>query len=240
LEEGIDGSVHDGDVDMDICHRHLNHEPFLFRLTIDVDSCARSLSGGWGTVRIFMAPRYNLDGRRFTMDETRKLMFQLDVFPVELRRGRNTITRSSLDSSLTRPWSRSLREMLRDPDNGGRTEYCGCGWPTHLYIPKGSQQGTEFDLFAMVTNFDQDQVLNSNQDANITEPCNSPYIFCGVPFKRYPDARPMGYPFDREPYPVMDDDGRVRPVRDLEEYTAPVGNMKSTVVIVGHINTVVL
>ena len=82
LEEGVDGSVHEGVVNAEICHQHLDHEPFQIRLTIDVDTCARTVSRR-GTVRLFMAPRYNLDGRRFTMEETRKLMFQLDTFPVE-------------------------------------------------------------------------------------------------------------------------------------------------------------
>lgn len=57
-----------------------------------------------------------------------------------------------------------------------------------------------FDLFVMITNYDQDVVQNDPQDLNIPEPCTSPHLFCGVPFRRYPDARPMGYPFDRLPF----------------------------------------
>lgn len=34
LDEGIDGTIHDGDIETDICHRHLNHEPFMFRLVV--------------------------------------------------------------------------------------------------------------------------------------------------------------------------------------------------------------
>lgn len=52
----------------------------------------------------------------------------------------------------------------------------------------------------MITNYDQDVVQNDPQDLNIPEPCTSPHLFCGVPFRRYPDARPMGYPFDRLPF----------------------------------------
>ena len=129
--------------------------------------------------------------------------------------------------------------MLRDPDNGGQTEHCGCGWPEHLYIPKGSPQGTEFDLFAMITSFDQDQLLDTPADLNIQEPCNMPYLMCGIPYRRYPDSRPMGYPFDRPPYLVSDGGQNVRQVADLEEFTAHVSNMQSSVVLIQHLDTLV-
>jgi len=118
--------------------------------------------------------------------------------------------------------------MLRDPDNGGQTEYCGCGWPEHLYLPKGTLQGMEFDLFAMITSFDQDQVLDTFADLRIQEPCHSPHLFCGVPYRRYPDARPMGYPFDRVAYTWA----------SLEEYVAPVSNMKSAIVLLQHVDSI--
>lgn len=66
------------------------------------------------------------------------------------------------------------------------------GWPHHLFIPKGNSKGMAFDLFVMVTNFDEDFVANHPRDMEIPEPCNSPYIYCGRPMRRYPDARPMG------------------------------------------------
>lgn len=122
--------------------------------------------------------------------------------------------------------------MLRDPDNGGQTEYCGCGWPRHLYVPKGTPQGMEFDVFAMITNFDQDQVQDTPENLRIPEPCNSPFLFCGIPYRRYPDARPLGYPFDRLQYSVIEEGGRgrVRPVNTLEEYVSLVPNSRTSVV----------
>lgn len=148
--------------------------------------------------------------------------------------GKNLILRNSQHSSSTKPWSRSLQQMLKDPNNNGQAEYCGCGWPDHLYIPRGNTQGMEFDLFAMITDRHLDKVEDTPEDLKIEEPCISPYLFCGIPYRKYPDKRPMGYPFDREPYSVVD--GQVlRPVNVLEEYVHYVPNMQATVVKVQHV-----
>lgn len=66
------------------------------------------------------------------------------------------------------------------------------GWPQHLYIPKGHEHGMSFDLFVMVTSYDEDHVPNDPKILEIPETCNSPYLFCGLPRRRYPDRRPMG------------------------------------------------
>jgi len=114
------------------------------------------------------------------------------------------------------------------------TRYNLTGWPEHLYIPKGNHEGLAFDLFVMVTNFDDDFVADDPRDLELPETCTSPYIFCGVPRRRYPDAKPMGYPFDRPGYHVSSNDcgllckflpSKSRPVSTLEEYVAPVPNM---------------
>lgn len=83
IEEGVDGKIHDGDVEADVCHKHLDHEPFAFHLIVDVDNCQMMRKGN---VRLFMAPRHNLKGKRFPMEDTRRLMFQMDVFPVERKK----------------------------------------------------------------------------------------------------------------------------------------------------------
>lgn len=51
----------------------------------DRKKCAKSKSGK-GTVRLFMAPRYNEEGHRLPLVEQRRLMFQLDSFPVERKK----------------------------------------------------------------------------------------------------------------------------------------------------------
>lgn len=108
-----------------------------------------------------------------------------------VRVGKNIITRRSHDSSLTKPWSRTIKQMELAAGQGGAADFCGCGWPQHLYIPKGNRHGMPFDLFVMATNYDEDRVEDSPKDLQFPEPCNSPYIFCGLPRRRYPDKRPL-------------------------------------------------
>lgn len=66
-----------------------------------------------------------------------------------------------------------------------------CGWPFNLLVPRGNEAGMSFRLFVMVTDGTKDQV-------NYGGPCGS-MSYCGSK-ERYPDARAMGYPFDR-PFP---------------------------------------
>ncbi|ODM97026.1 Hemocyanin E chain, partial [Orchesella cincta] len=255
LEPGVDRSVAKGIEKAEICAVHLDHAAFQFQIMIDRKTCAKSKSGQ-GTVRIFMAPRYNEHGDRLPLAEQRRLMFILDTFQADLKVGRNIITRNSRDNSLTKPWSRSLKDYERGPDPSGAADYCGCGFPTHLFIPKGNTKGMAFDLFVMVTNFDEDYVPNHPIDMEIPETCNSPYIFCGHPRRRYPDARPMGYPWDRPPTHVpLKKCGKgltlkdllckitgkfvARPAATLEEYVSIASNMAMTVFEIKHIPKVV-
>lgn len=126
-----------------------------------------------------------------------------------------------------------------------------------MYIPKGSPEGTPFDLFAMITNFDHDYVEDHPDDLSIPEPCNSPYLYCGVKWRQYPDAKPMGYPFDRLPFKVPFSCPKgvasiwtlvlcklmefffLRPVATLEEFVSYAPNMGATVVNIRHIDHLV-
>ena len=69
--------------------------------------------------------------------------------------------------------------------------WCDCGWPYGLLIPSGesSAEGSPFKLMAAVTNHALDQ-------ANEATTCGS-MSFCGAE-DDYPDARAMGYPFDKK------------------------------------------
>ncbi|ODN01429.1 Phenoloxidase subunit 2 [Orchesella cincta] len=252
LAPSVDKSTDQGG-DAHICAVHLAHEPFTFKITIERKSCAKSKSGK-GTIRIFMAPRFDEKGRRLHLKEQRRLMFKLDSFQAKLRVGRNIITRRSHDSSLTKPWTKSLRDY-EHADPTGAADFCGCGYPQHLYIPKGNTKGMPFDLFVMVTNYDEDHVPNHPKDLEIPETCNSPYIFCGLPKRRYPDARPMGYPWDRPPYktPIPCLPGHsfasticksfnivfFKPIDSLEQFVARAPNMKSIVFDIKHIDKLI-
>lgn len=82
-----------------------------------------------------------------------------------MNQGVNNIRRRSEESSVTIPYERSFRRIgsqyqPTDEENLSQFRFCGCGWPQHMLLPKGtaSATGTKFDLFAMVTDYEQDRV----------------------------------------------------------------------------------
>lgn len=120
-----------------------------------------------------------------------------------MKQGQNTLTRSSTDSSVTIPFERSFRNLdFRRPQGGdalAQFNFCGCGWPQHMLIPKGTPQGYPCQLFVMISNYDDDRI-----DQTIDGVCNDAGSYCGIKDKLYPDRRSMGYPFDRVARPGVD------------------------------------
>ncbi|CAK1590052.1 unnamed protein product [Parnassius mnemosyne] len=172
---------------------HLQHEEFNYVIQVNNTTGRNTM----GTVRIFMAPTVDENGTPLSFDEQRKLMIELDKFSQALRPGMNTVTRSSMDSSVTIPYERTFRNQANRPGDPGSAEaaafdFCGCGWPHHMLLPKGTTTGYPIVLFAMVSNWADDSI---KQDTVGT--CNDAASYCGIRDRRYPDRRAMGYPFDR-------------------------------------------
>lgn len=153
------------------------------------------------------------------------LISRFILYPIiiSVRSGANTITRSSTDSSVTIPFERSFRDLSVRPqdqntDGAATFNFCGCGWPQHMLVPKGTAQGAAYQVFAMVSNIDLDTVrIDYFEDFLCCKPvlivncrfqiqqtgtegqCNDASSFCGLKDQLYPDRRDMGYPFDRPP-----------------------------------------
>lgn len=75
--------------------------------------------------------------------------------------GVNNITRRSEDSSVTIPYQRTFRNIGANPTEAAarsRFEFCGCGWPQHMLLPKGSPEGAIYDVFVMVSDYENDRV----------------------------------------------------------------------------------
>lgn len=116
-----------------------------------------------------------------------------------MTKGANVIKRKSSESSVTIPFLRTYSYGEQQPQNPGdaqdRYNYCGCGWPDHLLIPKGTTGGLRFNLFVMISNFEFDKVVVASSRSGDDDKVASSY--CGLQNKPYPDQRSMGYPFDR-------------------------------------------
>lgn len=111
-----------------------------------------------------------------------------------MKKGQSTFTRYSTQSTVTIPPERTFRNLDNRPDGEGSEafDFCGCGWPQHMLMPKGNAEGLKCELFVMISDFEQDRV---NQSLEGT--CNDAAAYCGVRNRLYPDKKPMGYPMDR-------------------------------------------
>ncbi|GBL88938.1 Hemocyanin A chain [Araneus ventricosus] len=173
-------------------YHHLDHESFSYIIT----SVNNSNEEKQGTVRVFLAPKYDELGNIIPLDDQRRLYIEMDKFHVDLRPGKNTIVRSSTDSSVTISSTYTFKELLHGEDfDNDRTEFCSCGWPQHLLVPKGNDKGMTFDLFVMISDGEKDKVAPT---AGSKKLCNDALSYCGVMDEKYPDKRAMGYPFDRK------------------------------------------
>lgn len=52
-------------------------------------------------------------------------------------------------------------------------------------------------------------------------------IICGIQSEKYPDTRPMGYPFNTRPFSIETQEDGSRMVSDLEEYVTLLPNTKA-------------
>ncbi|XP_071543965.1 phenoloxidase 3-like [Panulirus ornatus] len=166
------------------------------------------------TVRIFLAPKHNEQGLEMNFMEQRLLWSEMDKFRVTLKPGANHIVRASKDSTITNPNEFTFRDLEARPDTGVEGEefdFCGCGWPQHLLLPRGKPEGMAYQLFYMLTDFEKDKV---DQTEGIRA-CKNAVSFCGVLDAKFPDSRPMGFPFDRRSPRLLNN--TVTSVADLAE-----------------------
>ena len=169
----------------------LIHTPFFVATGLNNEDAAPKAV----TLRIFLIPDqlFDVDGDPTTADgrQMRRFAIELDKVRLTVPPGRHAFGRSGRQMSIIR------RPAIVDPAEvvdvdgeqlGGDARTCTCGWPFGLLLPRGTETGMPFKLFAMVTDNDKDKVGSQKKCGSMS--------FCGVG-DEYPDARPMGYPFDR-------------------------------------------
>jgi tyrosinase len=158
---------------------YLDHEEFAYFLRLQNLADAQQQV----TVRVFIAPA--------ELAADRRAWIEMDKFTHTLGpQKKDVVFRWERQSSVVRKpaWRPSEPKPTR-PRGAVDMNYCDCGWPLHVFLPRGIEKGMEFVAFVMLTDFEHDMV-----DAE--KKCGS-MSFCGARDARYPDKRPMGYPFDR-------------------------------------------
>ncbi|XP_071525779.1 phenoloxidase 1-like [Panulirus ornatus] len=170
---------------------HMDHQPFEYHLQVTNNNQTEKQV----TVRIFLAPKHNITGLEMTFMEQRLLWAEMDKFTVNLKIGSNHIVRLSKDSSVTSPPEYTFKDLLKQTEE--RNPICGCGWPHHMLLPRGTPSGMDFQVFFMLTDWEKDKVKTSEESPS--KRCNYAVSFCGILDEKFPDSKPMGFPFDRRP-----------------------------------------
>ncbi len=156
---------------------YLTHEPFSYALRL------QSLSAGdqTVTVRIFMCPE--------RLANSRRNWIEMDKFSVNLSaRTKTVVLRNDVNASIVKkPAEPELHpDLLADAEGDPR---CDCGWPYSLLLPRGTVEGMNYRMLAVLTDGAYDSVAQAGNCGSLS--------FCGVRDEVYPDRRDMGYPFDR-------------------------------------------
>lgn len=76
--------------------------------------------------------------------------------------GETVIRRQSEEASVTIPFKQSFGNIGLKPvttgDDAENFNYCGCGWPNHMLLPRGTKEGSEYYVFVMISNYEDDSV----------------------------------------------------------------------------------
>jgi tyrosinase len=168
---------------------HLVHREFVYFFRLE------NLVRRHTTValRVFLVPK--------DLAEDRRAWIEMDKFLVELPPlARTVVARRGSDSSVNRkPAAMEPQPIGRKPERpflpdgsinpkwDDRYNYCTCGWPYNLLVPRGTEAGAAFRLLVVATDWELDRIGPDG--------CCGSLSFCGA-LDRYPDRRPMGYPFD--------------------------------------------
>ncbi|HEU4965263.1 MAG TPA: tyrosinase family protein [Bacilli bacterium] len=165
---------------------YVNHEPFLYALRLE----NRVNMPKKVTARLFLVPETEAKDRRAWIEMDK---FQVELNPLEqkvvARRDRHSsvIRKPAVDPSVAPDFDPS-HEPSQDPENADSYYYCDCGWPYSMLLPRGTGEGMKFRLLVMLTDWEIDRVEDNSSCGSMS--------YCGAKDK-YPDTRPMGYPFDR-------------------------------------------
>ena len=157
---------------------HLTHDPFAIVVRV------RNLENRPSpvTLRTFLVPAQLADDRTAWME--------LDKHLVEIpAAGRSVVYRPDTEFAVVKkPAETDPQTVLDGANDPNDPNYCDCGWPYTLLLPRGTEDGMTFRLAVFCTDGTRDLVGPSAECGSLS--------FCGA-VDRYPDTRDMGYPFSR-------------------------------------------
>jgi hypothetical protein len=130
----------------------------------------------------------------------RRAWIEMDKFRHTLAAGeRAVVYRPAQESSVIRKPAPKPPVAFIDPPEtvpgpeADEENYCTCGWPYNLLLPRGTEAGAPYRLLAAITDYAGDRVPPLRPPGRT---CGS-ISFCGLRDDLFPDAKAMGYPFHR-------------------------------------------
>jgi len=169
-----------------IKYKRLNHSPFVYRFKVRNNGPPVR-----GLVRLFLADE---KGTPTTVE--------MDKFLWNFKTGTSEFERSYEHSSSVPRKAQTLYEIQESSSYSGSNnlvdtgirEYTGCGWPKHLLVPRGNPEGFKTNLLVVISPLLKDDAAKNTDWKTVSTLTHS---LCGAPGAKFPDSRPMGYPFDR-------------------------------------------
>lgn len=167
----------------------LNHMPFTLKLTVTSPKAQRA------SVKVFIGPKFDEAGNEIDINENRENFYEIDKYIIDLKAGRSIITRNSnqftfYSNDRTTYFDLYKTVMLASsgeaplPSNFSQST---CGFPQRLMLPKGKKTGFAVQLFVIITEYRSPSTWVIQKDWFSASNC-----------RRDIDARPLGFPLDRE------------------------------------------
>ncbi|KAG5889580.1 hypothetical protein JTB14_010212 [Gonioctena quinquepunctata] len=143
---------HGNDFNVSVCQQRLNHMPFDTTMNI------KSAKAQKASIRIFLGPKYDRDGRLINMKDNRIHYVPIDTFVADLQAGDNVITRKSTDNRFYAPdkvsfhnlWHYTVASLENHEEFTTDLKQNSYGFPMRFMIPKGSPRGTPYQFFFTV------------------------------------------------------------------------------------------
>lgn len=167
----------------------LNHLPFTLKLTVTSPKAQRA------SVKVFIGPKFDEAGNEIDINENRENFYEIDKYIIDLKAGRSTITRNSNQFTFysnDRTTYFDLYKTVMMATSGEAPlpsdfSQSTCGFPQRLMLPKGKKTGFAVQLFVIITEYRSPSTWVIQKDWFSSSNC-----------RRDIDARPLGFPLDRE------------------------------------------
>nr|XP_022916778.1 arylphorin subunit alpha-like [Onthophagus taurus] len=174
------------DIPIQVRQYRLNHKPFNYYMNVMSEKPYEAV------VRVFLGPKYSVNGEPIDINKDRMSFVELDKFQYTLVPGLNTIERNSREFYGYVPERSTYKELFmqlvnyQTPIQYSPRVYWGL--PQRMMLPKGTQQGQEYQMYFLITPYQPvEKVLPRSYLGN------RPHLYWDRTF----DKLPYGYPFDR-------------------------------------------